>query len=123
MIVVKQRLLKTLGVVTFDHIFMWSLMSTLFQRSLPQISSKQMEIVEVTELLDLLVSSYGLQCMDVVRDVYIDMNKTDLLKMLETSTGYKGIVKSCSIMINYCLKFENHFSVNDSLKSEDGMIW
>ncbi|XP_072249636.1 uncharacterized protein [Leuresthes tenuis] len=72
--------------------FRWLLQFTYFQRGLQQIPKYQLEQAETPEgLAELLVERLGPQSVEVLREVLLDMNRTDLVKLLpETSSTPKG---------------------------------
>lgn len=75
--------------------FRWLLQFTCFQKSLPQhhltlsdINPSRRSITTLKhELVDQMVEVLGLQCLEVTREVFMDMNRTDLVKKLSDSSS------------------------------------
>ncbi len=108
---VKKTLLETLSHLNYWELvkFRWLLQFTCYQRSLPQLSSFLLYWTDTADLLvDLMVGSHGQQSVEVTKDVLVDMNRTDLVQLLETSFKLKGKTKTL-IKHNMCLEIK--FSV------------
>jgi len=77
--------------------FRWLLQFTYFQRGIQQLPKFQLEQAEAPEgLAELLVETLGPQSVEVLREVLLDMNRTDLVKLLpETSSTPKGNTSMC----------------------------
>ncbi|KAM4579874.1 uncharacterized protein PAE49_004973 isoform 2-T2 [Odontesthes bonariensis] len=71
--------------------FRWLLQFTFFQRGIQQIPKYRLEQAETPEgLAELLVETLGARCVEVAREVLLDMNRADLVKLLpETSSTPK----------------------------------
>ena len=91
---VKELLLETLNDLSYEEQknFMWFLQFTFFQRSLPQIYwSRLLEEDKAETLVDVMMEKYGQKSLEVIREVLVDMNRTDLVQRLsETSSGLEG---------------------------------
>lgn len=72
--------------------FRWFLEFTCFQRSLPLIPGIQRSWAGSPDaLVDLMMKYHGLKSVEVTKDVFMDMKRTDLVQMLsETSSWLKG---------------------------------
>ncbi|XP_071325390.1 uncharacterized protein [Trachinotus anak] len=85
---VKHVLLETLNSLNLKEFnkFKWLLQFTSFQKGLPQISWSQMVKEDGAAMVDLIVEKFGQQSVEVIREVFMDMNKTDLVpRFSETS--------------------------------------
>ena len=91
---IKELLLKTLTDLSYEERqnFKWFLQYTFFQRSLPQIPWSRLLEEDMTEsLVDVMVEKCGQKSLEVIREVLMDMNQTDLVQRLsETSSGLEG---------------------------------
>ena len=91
---VKELLLETLYDLSYEEQknFKWFLQFTFFQRSLQQIYWSRLQMRNMTEsLADVMVQKCGQKSVEVIREVLMDMNRTDLVQRLsETSSGLKG---------------------------------
>uniref|UniRef100_A0A087XC73 FIIND domain-containing protein n=1 Tax=Poecilia formosa TaxID=48698 RepID=A0A087XC73_POEFO len=90
MAAVKEILLETL--MDLNHLDLGSFKIFLnfesFQNKFPQISWSDLKKSNCKNMVDLLMGSYGQQCLEVTRQVLMDMNRTDLLEKLpEKSCG------------------------------------
>ena len=88
---IKELLLKTLTDLSYEERqnFKWFLQFTLFQRSLPQIPwSRLLEEDMAESLVDVMVEKCGQKSLEVIREVLMDMNWTDLVQRL--SEGLEG---------------------------------
>ncbi|XP_073340776.1 uncharacterized protein [Pagrus major] len=90
---VKELLLETLYDLSYveQKTFTWFLQFTFFQRSLPQITWSRLQKEDMTEsLVNVMVETCGQKSVEVTREVFMDMNQTDLVQRLsETSSGPK----------------------------------
>lgn len=99
---VKELLLETLDDLSYGELkkFKCLLQFTCFQKDLPHIW-RQLHVGNSAELLvDLMVEMYGQQSVEVTREVFVYMNRTDLVQILsETSSGAKGKVKRTTVTL------------------------
>ncbi|XP_051251082.1 uncharacterized protein LOC127360674 [Dicentrarchus labrax] len=90
---VKELLSETLNDLSSEEFktFKWLLQFTLFKRNLPHILLKQLKCADWAKLLvDVMVEKYGQQSVEVMKEVFMDMNRMDLVQRLsETSSGLK----------------------------------
>ncbi|KAI3361306.1 hypothetical protein L3Q82_013478 [Scortum barcoo] len=90
---VEEVLSETLNYLSYEELkkFRWMLQLTCFQKNLPQIPWTRLMWAESAELLAyMMVSSHGQQSAEVAKDVFMDMNRTDLAeRLLKRSTGHK----------------------------------
>ncbi|XP_035528157.1 NACHT, LRR and PYD domains-containing protein 1b allele 2-like [Morone saxatilis] len=92
---VRKILFETLNGLSFKELekFKFLLQFTYFQKSLPQISERQMLFAHsAEELVDLMVENLveNQQSVEVTKEVFMDMDRTDLVQRLsETSSGLK----------------------------------
>ncbi|XP_045902062.1 uncharacterized protein LOC123969011 isoform X2 [Micropterus dolomieu] len=90
---VKQILLETLEYLSLMELkkFIRLLQFTYFQKSLPQIPRSKVDGVNSAHvLMNLMVQTCGQQSVEVTKEVFMDMNRTDLVERLsETSSGPK----------------------------------
>uniref|UniRef100_UPI0037E74FC4 uncharacterized protein n=1 Tax=Semicossyphus pulcher TaxID=241346 RepID=UPI0037E74FC4 len=87
---VKWIILETLRGLRYRELekFKWLLQLTYFQKSLPQIPLSQMLWTDAGVLLDQIMKRP--QCLQVTREVLMDMNRHDLVTMLSgTISGHK----------------------------------
>ncbi|KAM4581058.1 uncharacterized protein PAE49_005727 [Odontesthes bonariensis] len=92
MLAVKQLLLDTLMKLKGDELsrFRWFLHLTQFKKDLPQIPWSKLSDANNREIVDLMVNIYGQHCVEVTRETFMDMNRTDLAQRLpESSFGPK----------------------------------
>ncbi|XP_044215680.1 uncharacterized protein LOC122987727 isoform X2 [Thunnus albacares] len=83
---VRELLLETLNDLSDQELtkLKWLLQFTYFKKDLPWI---QLEPADRTEVVDLMVETYGQQSVEVIREVFMEMKKTDLVQRLsETSS-------------------------------------
>ena len=75
--------------------FRWLLQFTCFQKSLPQLPLypwKSSYRVQKHRLVNWMVEVLGLQCLEVTREVFMDMNMTYLVpKLSDCSSASKGM--------------------------------
>ncbi|KAM7421387.1 hypothetical protein PAMA_015494 [Pampus argenteus] len=81
---VKLILLETLNELNQMDLmkFKWLLQLTHFQKSLEQMSQSQLTSADRADLVDLMVQTGGQQCVDVAKEIFTDMNRTDLVLRL-----------------------------------------
>uniref|UniRef100_A0A4W6BZK1 Pyrin domain-containing protein n=1 Tax=Lates calcarifer TaxID=8187 RepID=A0A4W6BZK1_LATCA len=87
---IKQILLETLNGLSHKELkkYKWFLQFSYFKRGLPQIPWSQLEKADRAELVDLMMEMCDQQSVEVTREVFMDMNRTDLVQRLsETSSG------------------------------------
>lgn len=83
------RTLENLS-VTELHTFKWLLQFTCFLKGLPQLH-QHWYVQCYTDLVDDMVEMLGPHCEEVTREVFIDMDRTDLVhKLVESSSTLKG---------------------------------
>ena len=95
---VKELLLETLTDLSYEEqkTLKWFLQFTFFQRSLPQIHWSRLPEEDMAEdmtesLVDVMVEKCGQTSVEVISEVLMDMNRTDLVQRLsETSSGLKS---------------------------------
>ncbi|XP_037642050.1 uncharacterized protein LOC119497753 isoform X3 [Sebastes umbrosus] len=96
MTAVKELLMETLNDLSIEELqkFKWLLQFTFFQRNLPLTSwsqlleSTQAYLVEM--MAEMMVEMYGHQSVEVTEEIFMDMNRTDLVQRLsEISSGPK----------------------------------
>ncbi|XP_051261719.1 NACHT, LRR and PYD domains-containing protein 1 homolog [Dicentrarchus labrax] len=90
----KDLLFETLNDLSYEELktFKWLLQFTLFKRNLPHMSWGQLKWAYRAELLvNVMVRKYGQKSVDVTKEVFMDMNRMDLVQRLsETSSGPKA---------------------------------
>ncbi|XP_041798213.1 uncharacterized protein LOC121610260 [Chelmon rostratus] len=89
MAAVKKMLLKTVSGLSqkdFEN-FSWLLQFTCFQKSLPQVSWRQVNWTNRTHIVDAMVQTCGQQSVEVTMEVFKDMNRTDLVQRLSQSSS------------------------------------
>ncbi|KAL7393705.1 hypothetical protein ABVT39_014808 [Epinephelus coioides] len=82
---VKQILLETLKDLSYEELekFKWLLQFTQFQKGLPHISLSRLQWTDsAVTLVDLMVQTCGQQSVEVTKEVFMDMNRTDLVNKL-----------------------------------------
>ncbi|XP_038568250.1 uncharacterized protein LOC119898145 [Micropterus salmoides] len=91
MTAVKQLLLETLSYLSYWELkkFKWLLRFRFFPRSFPDISWKVMLMTDRRgAVVDMVMEMCGQQSVEVTEEVFMDMNRTDLVQRLsETSSG------------------------------------
>ncbi|XP_042346596.1 uncharacterized protein LOC121946190 isoform X2 [Plectropomus leopardus] len=109
---VKELLSETLRDLSDEEFtkFKWLLQLTFFQRSLEIISWKQLQcICEADRLVDLIVKICGQQSVEVTKDVFMDMKRTDLVQRLsETSSGLQAVGSSAEAFGVSTMEEEEH---------------
>ncbi|XP_072249490.1 uncharacterized protein [Leuresthes tenuis] len=94
----KQILLETLKSLSKTDFakFTWLLELTCFQRGIPQIPHYKLDYFHMTaEIVNLMVEELGQQCVEVTKEVFRHMNRSDLVqKLSETSSASKGPSRS-----------------------------
>ncbi|XP_039662297.1 uncharacterized protein LOC120562581 isoform X2 [Perca fluviatilis] len=89
---VKQLLLETLNDLNNEELweFKQSLKWISFQKNLPNISWMLSDPEYRAEIVDLMLETYGQHSVEVIRDVFMKMNRTDLVQRLsKPSSGLK----------------------------------
>ncbi|XP_067456262.1 uncharacterized protein [Thunnus thynnus] len=89
----RELLLETLNDLSDQEFnkLKWLLQFTYFKKDLPCIPLIQMEPADRTEVVDLMVETCGQQSVEVIREVFIEMKRTDLVQRLsETSSRPKA---------------------------------
>ncbi|XP_050931905.1 uncharacterized protein LOC108899588 isoform X2 [Lates calcarifer] len=105
MIAVKELLLETLTGLSRSELkkFKWLLQLTCFQKELPYISWRQLQRADSAGIVNLMVEMCSQQSVEVTREIFMDMNRTDLVQRLsETSSGLKeklSVDECCSAWI------------------------
>ncbi|XP_051812818.1 uncharacterized protein LOC110969670 isoform X2 [Acanthochromis polyacanthus] len=92
MAAVKEMILETLKSLSERNFskFRWFQQLTTFQVTLPQIPWNQVESADKTKIVDLMMAAFGQQSVEVTREVFMDMNRTDLVQNLpEISSEFK----------------------------------
>ncbi|XP_049439406.1 uncharacterized protein LOC125893024 isoform X2 [Epinephelus fuscoguttatus] len=82
---VKQILLETLKDLSYKELkkIKWLLRFTQFQKGLPHISLSRLQWTDSADpLVDLMVQTCGQQSVEVTKEVFMDMNRTDLVNKL-----------------------------------------
>ncbi|XP_049439412.1 uncharacterized protein LOC125893026 isoform X3 [Epinephelus fuscoguttatus] len=82
---VKQILLETLKDLSYEERekFKWLLWFTQFQKGLPHISLSRLQWTDSADtLVDLMIQTCGQQSVEVTKEVFMDMNRTDLVNKL-----------------------------------------
>lgn len=85
---VKYTLLESLNDLSVKELkkFKWFLQFAYFQKSLPQMSWSQLLMTVRRELLvDLMMENQ--QSVEVTKEVFMDMNRTDLVQRLSEGSG------------------------------------
>lgn len=103
MAAVKELLLETLNDLSYKDLMKFKLLLqfTFFKRSLPNVLWEQLRTTDSADrLVDLMVEC-GQQSVEVTMEVFMDMNRTDLVQRLsETSSGLKGKMKKTTVTIS-----------------------
>ncbi|XP_053182843.1 uncharacterized protein LOC128366186 [Scomber japonicus] len=89
---VRELLLETLSDLSDQELnkFKCLLPFTYFKKSCPSIPRIQLEPADKTEVVDLIMERCGQQSVEVIREVFMDMKRTDLAQRLsEMSSGPK----------------------------------
>ncbi|XP_067456887.1 uncharacterized protein [Thunnus thynnus] len=87
---VRELLLETLNDLSDQELktLKWLLQFTYFKKGLPWI---QLEPADRTKVVDLMVERCGQQSVEVIREVFMEMKRTDVVQRLsETSSGPKA---------------------------------
>ncbi|XP_067456892.1 uncharacterized protein [Thunnus thynnus] len=91
---VRELLLETLNDLSDWELntFRWFLQFTHFKKGLPCIAFSRLEPTgKAAILVDLIMETYGQQSVEVIREVFMEMKRTDLVQRLsETSSGHKA---------------------------------
>ncbi|XP_067456885.1 golgin subfamily A member 4-like isoform X3 [Thunnus thynnus] len=94
---VRELLLETLNDLSDQELtkLKWLLQFTHFKKDLPWI---QLESAHRTEVVDLMVEICGQQSVEVIREVFMEMKRTDLVQRLsETISGPKAAGSSVEV--------------------------
>ena len=97
---VQQILLKTLNELNQKDLmnFKWLLQLTHFEKGLQQISWSDLERLHHADIVDLMVQISGQQFVEVTKEVFTDMNRTDLVERLsDTSIGEIKMTKDATL--------------------------
>ncbi|XP_042280637.1 uncharacterized protein LOC121906043 isoform X2 [Thunnus maccoyii] len=89
---VRELLLETLNDLSDQELktLKWLLQFTYFKKGLPCIPWIKLGPADRTEVVDLMVERCGQQSLEVIREVFMEMKRTDLVQRLsETSSGPK----------------------------------
>ena len=82
--------LKDLGQKEIEKI-KWLLQSTYFQKSLPHKKCRLQSAYSANDLVDVMYETCGQQSVEVIKEVFMDMNRRDLVESLsEISSRLKG---------------------------------
>ncbi|XP_042280635.1 uncharacterized protein LOC121906043 isoform X1 [Thunnus maccoyii] len=90
---VRELLLETLNDLSDQELktLKWLLQFTYFKKGLPCIPWIKLGPADRTEVVDLMVERCGQQSLEVIREVFMEMKRTDLVQRLsETSSGPKA---------------------------------
>lgn len=105
MVAVKELLSETINDLSSEESknLKWFVQFTSFQRSLPDIQLGLVQKTDSTDVLvDMMVKKYGLKSVDIIREIFMDMNRTDLP---ETSSPPKGKFKRTTVTLIYNNKY------------------
>ena len=98
----RELLLETLNDLSDWELntFRWFLQFTHFKKGLPCIAFSRLEPTgKAAILVDLIMETYGQQSVEVIREVFMEMKRTDLVQRLsETSSGPKGEINKTTVM-------------------------
>ncbi|KAK9514204.1 hypothetical protein VZT92_027687 [Zoarces viviparus] len=93
MMTVKELLLETLNALSSEELkkFRWLLQFNFLHWGLPQISWRRLYWADRTDqLVDVMMKIWNQQSVEVTKEVFMDMNRTDLVQRLsETRSGPK----------------------------------
>ncbi|XP_062279142.1 uncharacterized protein LOC133983942 [Scomber scombrus] len=87
---VRELLLETLNYLSDQELnkFKWLLPFTHFKKGRPSIPRIELELADKTKVVDLMMERCGQQSVEVIREVFMDIKRTDLVQSLpETSSG------------------------------------
>lgn len=90
---VKQLLLETLNDLSYEMLeeFREFLQMIVYQKNLPDISWMVSYTADTEETVDLMVQTYGQQSVELTMEVFMDMNRPDLMQRLsEAHSALKG---------------------------------
>ena len=103
MVAVKELLSETLSDLSSEESknLKWFVQFTSFQRSLPDIHLGLVPMADGTDaLVDMMVKKCGLKSVDIMREIFMDMNRTDLVQRLsETNSTPKGKIKRTTVTL------------------------
>ena len=94
----RELLLETLNDFSDQELtkLKWLLQFTYFKKGLPWI---QLEPADRTKVVDLMVERCGQQSVEVIREVFMEMKRTDLVQRLsETSSEPKGEINKTTVI-------------------------
>ena len=97
----RELLLETLNDLSDQELktLKWLLQFTHFKKGLPFIPWIKLGPADRTKVVDLMVERCGQQSVEVIREVFMEMKRTDLVQRLsETSSGHKGEIKKANVM-------------------------
>ncbi|XP_047454095.1 uncharacterized protein LOC125015984 isoform X10 [Mugil cephalus] len=89
---IRELLLETLKDLSKQELskVQWLLQYTCFQKNLPQIPPRESVTGDSAAVVDQMMTTCGQQSLEVIMEVLMDMNRTDLVQRLsETSSGPK----------------------------------
>lgn len=88
MVAVKEMLLETLNDLSYQELTKFK---KVFQNNLPDISLRLSDTENNTDIVDLMLQNYGQQSVELMKKIYKEMKRTDLVQRLsDTSSGPKG---------------------------------
>ena len=104
---VKHLLLETLNDLRNKELkeFKWFLQMILSQKELQDISWMKRHTDDRAQIVDQMVQTLGQQSVELTREVYMNMNRTDLVQRLsEPSSELKGKTKKTKVVtLHVCL--------------------
>ncbi|KAM3615307.1 uncharacterized protein V6R79_026399 [Siganus canaliculatus] len=88
-------LLKTFNDLSYEElkIFRWLLQFTCFHKNLPLIPWSKLQTAagyhgaKMERMVNLLMETYGQQCVEVIMSVFMNMNRTDLVQKLSDTSS------------------------------------
>ncbi|KAM8734425.1 uncharacterized protein AB9X84_023226 isoform 2-T2 [Acanthopagrus schlegelii] len=98
MVAVKELLSETLSDLSSEESknLKWFVQFTSFQRSLPDTHLGLVQMADGTDLLvDMMVKKCGLKSVDIMREIFMDMNRTDLVQRLSETNSTPKVVINC----------------------------
>ncbi|XP_047454215.1 uncharacterized protein LOC125016083 [Mugil cephalus] len=99
---IRELLLETLKDLSEQELskVQWLLQYTCFQKNLPQIPLRESVTGDSAAVVDQMMRTCGQQSLEVIMEVLMDMNRTDLVQRLsETSSGPKGMKENIDATI------------------------
>lgn len=86
---VKEKLLATLEDLHYEEFGRFKFL--LQQSKATMMLAQRVDVVELMELIELMVQTYGERSVEVTREILKEMRRSDLeLRLSETSSGSKG---------------------------------